>query len=328
VHTDRNLNPDVSVVIPCHDESRWSQTMVAVRSARSQVPAPVEVILVIDHNPALLARALRELDGVTVLANQFAQGVSGTRNTGAQHSRTALIVMLDDDATPSPGWLAGLVEPFGDQDVIGTGGAINPSWSQPGQPSWFPDEFLWAVGGSYTGQPDSPTPVRNVWSASMGVRRDVFESVGGFRIGFGKLGARARPEDTDLCLRMALASGGQWMYVPASMIAHPVPAVRGTVKFFLSRCYQEGRGKVEMARLLRGHDSLTSERNYLRRTLPRAFVDGIAASLHGRDTFGLAKSAAIFAGVTVAAIGGAVELLLGRPAAAASTPSNAARALS
>src|SRR5439155_17283798 len=143
---------------------------------------------------------------------------------GIRHTRTPLVALLDDDAYAHPGWLAGLVAPFVDPSVIGTGGAIEPEW-EARQPFWLPNEFLWTVGGSWTGS-RVPEPTRNVWSASMAVRRDVFDAVGGFRAGFGKLGDRSRPEDTELCLRMSRHGGGQWIFVPDAVIGHPVPAER------------------------------------------------------------------------------------------------------
>jgi len=262
---------EVSVVIPCHTERNWDTLVGAVASALGQRPvAPAEVIVVVDHNPALFERARRELTGVTVLANRFEPGASGNRNTGAWHTATPLIAFLDCDIAAGPDWLAQLTDPFADPEVVGTGGAIAAAWGRS-RPNWLPDELLWAVGASYTGMPVTTAPVRNVWSASMAVRRDVFTSVGGFRDGFGKIGKRNRPEDTDLCLRMG-EGGGRWMYVPDAVVEHDVPPERSTFGFLMRRCYAEGRGKVQMARLLRGSRALGAERSSLSRTLPRAVL--------------------------------------------------------
>ncbi len=301
---------DVSVVIPCHTERRWSQLVRAVRSVLDQRPRPVEVVVVVDHNDTLLTRAQTELAGVTVLANRYQRGVSGNRNTGVAHTRTPVVALLDDDAHAYPDWLAGLAAPFADPGVVGTGGAIAPDWERP-RPSWFPDELLWAVGGSYPGLPGTTAPVRNVWSASMAVRREGFDRVGGFRVGFGKVGERSRPEDTDLCLRMSAATGGHWVYVPHARIDHPVPAERNRFGFLLNRCYQEGRGKVEIARLNRGGRSLGAERGYLTRTVPRAVGRGLADALRGRGVVHATRAGVVLAGVAAAAVGGAVELLHG-----------------
>jgi GT2 family glycosyltransferase len=172
----------------------------------------------------------------------------------------------------------------------------------------MPDEFLWAVGGSYAGMPTTTAQIRNVWSASMVVRRETFLAVGGFRTGFGKLGGQNRPEDTELCLRMSSLAGGTWMYVPDAVIRHAVPASAATFSFFLRRCYAEGRGKVQMAGLLEGSKSLGSERDYLR-SLPKAVVRNIAAAARGRGVAHALRAGGVLAGVAAAGVGGAAETI-------------------
>ena len=303
--------PAVSIVIPTHSEKRWNALVRTVASARSQTYAPAEIVVVVDHNPALFRRARRDLGGVTVLENVYAQGVSGNRNTGAFHTRTSLIAFLDDDTVASPEWLERLVRPLAaDPAAVGAGGGINPDWAGAA-PAWMPAEFLWAVGGSYAGMPRTTAPIRNVWSASMIVRRDTFLAVGGFRAGFGKLGSQNRPEDTELCLRMSALAGGHWMYVPGAVIRHEVPASHSTFGFFLRRCYAEGRGKVAMAGLLDGSRSLGSERDYLR-SLPTAVLRNLLAATRGRGAHHLLKAGGVLAGVAAAAIGGLVETMVAR----------------
>jgi GT2 family glycosyltransferase len=304
----------VSIVIPCHRLDGWDTLVNAVRCAQAQQPRPDEIIVVVDHNPELYYRARRDIGGVTVLQNQFQPGASGTRNTGAWHTGTELVAFLDGDITATAHWLAPLIAPFDDRTVIGTGGAITPAWAST-RPSWLPDELLWAVGASYTGLPDTTAPVRNVWSASMVVRREAFTAVGGFRDGFGKIGGRNRPEDTELCIRMSTA-GGRWMYVPTSTVQHDIPTERATFGFLLRRCYAEGRGKVQMARLLQGTRTLETERSYVTRTLPRAVIRGLATAILGDATAdrpvrstNAARAGTVIAAVAAVAAGGAVETL-------------------
>jgi GT2 family glycosyltransferase len=306
-----------TIVIPTHSEQRWNSLIRTVASARSQTRTPAEIIVVVDHNPALYRRIRRDLAGVTVLENAYAAGVSGNRNTGAFTAQTSLIAFLDDDTIADPNWLDHLVRPFADPTVVGTGGGINPDWESH-RPRWMPEEFLWAVGGSYAGMPTRTAPIRNVWSASMVVRHDVFTAVGGFRVGFGKIGDQNRPEDTELCLRMAALDGGHWMYVPDAVIRHEVPAGRSTFGFFLQRCYAEGRGKVQMAALdtasdtLRA-DSLGTERAYLW-SLPKAVARNLGAALTGRGLEHALQAGCVVAGVAAAAYGGAVETVQARRA--------------
>jgi len=298
---------NVSVVIPCHAMSGWRDLVRAVDSVFVQSTTPAEVVVAVDHNPELFARASRAFPDAVVVANGYARGASGNRNTGVEHTSAPIVAMLDGDSYARPGWLTDLVQPFEYPSVVGTGGAIVPRWHAE-RPAWFPDEFLWTVGGSFPSASPEPAPTRNVWSASMAVRRDAFDAVGGFRVGFGKQGNMARPEDTELCLRLAEASGGHWMYVPSAQIEHPVEAERATFAAFMSRCYAEGRGKVAMARLLTG-PALDSERSYLSRTIPRAVGKGIAATAKGQGMRHMATAGATLMGIAAAGIGGGVEAI-------------------
>jgi glycosyltransferase involved in cell wall biosynthesis len=310
------MSGTVSVVIPCYTERRWAGLVEAVRTVQSQTLQPDEIVVVVDHNPRLYERACAMLPGVTVLESTGRQGAAGSRNTGVFHTTTPLIALLDDDCRARTDWLAHLVAPFRDRSVVGTGGTIAAIWERH-RPVWLADEFLWTVGDSTTSQPSHTAPTRNVWAASMAVRRDVFTAVGGFRDGFGKVGDRARPEDTDLCLRMSRTGDGHWLHVPESLVEHAVPAGRATFGYFLTRCYQEGRGKVEMSRLLGADDALRLERTYLRHVLPRAVGRNVTAAARGRGRQHTMVAAAMIAGVVAAGVGGIVETLpRGRPGSA------------
>ncbi|KUL23800.1 glycosyltransferase [Actinoplanes awajinensis] len=316
-------NPAVSVVIPTHTERRWASLTRTVRSAQSQTYPAVEVVVVVDHNPAMATRVRAEFPGVTVLENAYTRGASGNRNTGAFHTRTPLIAFLDDDTVAATTWLRGLITPFRDDRVVGAGGGIIPAW-EGSHPRWWPDELLWAVGVSYTGMPTSTAPIRNVWSASMIVRRDAFLAVGGFRTGFGKLGDQNRPEDTELCLRMSAVNGGHWMYVPSAVIDHEVPRSRSTFRFLMARCYHEGRGKVQMAGLLPKEQKLGAEADYLKRTLPRAVARNLLHATMGRGGFHALRAVTVVAAVLAAAWGGGVETIVGLLDTGATVPSTPA----
>ena len=71
---------DVSVVICAHSAARWDVLTQAVASLHAQHIAPREIVLVIDHNPELLARARECLAGVTAIENSGTRGTSGARN--------------------------------------------------------------------------------------------------------------------------------------------------------------------------------------------------------------------------------------------------------
>jgi glycosyltransferase involved in cell wall biosynthesis len=292
---------------------RWNDLREAVASVREQTVPVLETIVVIDHDQILLARAHRELLGVTVIANAGAKGASAARNTGVAASRGELVAFIDDDAVASPGWLEALLGHFADTNVVGVGGRLDPLWATS-RPRWFPPEFDWAVGASYLGMPKSAEPVRNVWSNNMVIRRRAFDLVGGFRDDFGKVGARSRPEDTDLCLRVAERhGGGAWIYEPMGAAGHRIPTERATLRYFACRCYNEGRGKAALAALNGMSESTAAERRYTKRVLPAALARGLREASQGDASGGL-RSFAIIAGFTVVMIGFVVgHVVLGYP---------------
>lgn len=291
-----------SIVIACHTEERFEHLVAAIDSARRQVPPPDQVIIAVDNNATLCHRLRSEVQGIEVVDHRGERGASAARNAGAARARNPYLVFLDDDVRAHPGWLHALLAPFADPSVIGTGGMTMPAW-QGARPPWFPDEFGWVVGASHAGLPTQSAPVRNVWAENMAVRRSAFEAVGGFRDGFGKVGSTSRPEDTDLCIRVAASSPESWWaYVPTAVVDHFVPLARSTFAFFLRRCYSEGAGKVEMSAHLGNQRDLDDERSYLMRTLPLAVLRYVwSGKLH--------RAFAILAGVALAAAGGAASLL-------------------
>jgi glycosyltransferase involved in cell wall biosynthesis len=293
--------PTASVVIAAFASDRWEYLRDAVGSVTAQTRPALETIVVIDHNPDLLARARRELQTATVIPNAGARGASGARNTGVARSRGDVVVFLDDDARATRNWLDRLLGHFADPRVAGVGGRVDPLWATA-RPRWFPGEFDWAVGASYAGMPAETARVRNVWSNNMAVRRAAFDAAGGFREDFGKVGAVSRPEDTDLCLRV---TSGAWLYEPAGAVGHWVPPQRATFRYFLVRCFNEGRGKAGLAALNGTGTSTSRERGYAVRVLPRAISRGLRDAARG-DGAGVARGAAIVAGLGVAAAGFAV----------------------
>ncbi|HEX6288951.1 MAG TPA: glycosyltransferase family 2 protein [Herpetosiphonaceae bacterium] len=293
-----------SVILCAYTEARWSDLIAAVASAQRQTVLPRDIIVVIDHNPALLARSRAYFSGVTVIENRGARGLSGARNSGVAAARGSLIVFLDDDAIAAPDWLEQLSACYADPAAIGVGGAIEPRWTAR-QPRWFPAEFNWVVGCTYRGMPERRAAVRNLIGCNMSFRREAFERMGGFRIGrVGVLSIGQENDDTEFCIRLtASLPDAQLIYQPGARVQHRVPPQRATLAYFARRCYSEGLSKAYLARLV-GHDrGLSSERDYTLRTLPSGVLRGVIDTLARRDAGGLLRSSAIVAGLAITTAG-------------------------
>lgn len=291
---------DISVVIPCYTSERLPSITAALASVQRQQLRPHAVIVAVDNNKTLARQLEEKFNWITVVVNDGLRGASATRNRGVEAVTTKYTAFLDDDEAADQDWLQELMRPLVENGVVGTGGKYNVTWPS-GKPFWFPSEFDWVVGGSYTGLPMLTAEVRNVWSGNMVVRTDVFRSVGGFRVDFGKRGDAPQPEDTDLCIRMA-ASGGRWIYVPTATINHSIPRSRVSMRFFVRRCFAEGRGKGAMANNFSSAAVVGVERNYASKVFAVALSR--LRSLRAAET---AQGFAIVVGLACAACGYALE---------------------
>src|SRR5690606_12046039 len=106
-----------SVVICAYTEQRWDDLLAAVNSVRRQTLTPREIIVVVDHNPAMLARVRDEIGDVLAVENQQRQGLSGARNSGLRASSGEYVAFLDDDALAEPDWLGRLAAGYDDPHV-------------------------------------------------------------------------------------------------------------------------------------------------------------------------------------------------------------------
>lgn len=298
-----------SVVVCAYTEKRWDEIVAAVASLRAQTYPPSEIIVVVDHNADLLARARAELDGVICVENGGRQGLSDARNAGLHASRGDIVAFLDDDAAAEPGWLALLAEGYADPAVLGVGGFAQPAWLA-GRPAWFPREFDWVVGCTYLGMPTTAAAVRNMVGCNMSFRRAVFDDLGGFNAAIGRLGTKpVGCEETELCIRLAQHNpGAVILFDPRAVVHHKVPAGRGTWKYFRARCYAEGLSKAAVAGLVGSDQGLSAERRYSSVTLPKGVLTGLKAGIRG-DRSGFARAGAIVAGVSIATLGYALGRL-------------------
>lgn len=295
--------PTVSVVICAYTADRWEDLAAATASIRAQTQPAHEIIVVIDHNPQLLQRVQAAMPDVLVLANKGSSGAGESRNTGVEAASGSLIAFLDDDAVARADWLERATEAFRDSRVLGVGGTIDPAWEE-NEPRWMAREFWWTVGCTYPGLPTSPAPVRNLIATNMFLRRDDFIALNGFRAGFGKTGARSGTEETDFCIRAGQRWPDRfWLYDPAVAVTHKVPAARSRLRYFVSRCFDEGMAKASIVRFVGWTDGLAAERRYTMRTLPKSFAAGLWNTARHGDPAGLARSSSIVIGLAATSFG-------------------------
>ena len=295
--------PDFAVVICAHTEERFEHTLRSIASVQAQDPPPREIVLVVDHNPELQNRLAGQLvGGALVVANHNERGLSGARNTGVEATTAGVVVFLDDDAAGQPGWLSGMARHYSDPAVLGVGGRIDPHWAT-GRPAWWPTEFDWVIGCTYTGQ--SAGDVRNLIGANASFRRELFDD-GGFTTGIGRSASIRRPvgcEETEFCIRAAKARpGGVFRFDDRAAVTHWVPPERQTFAYFRSRCFAEGLSKAQVTDSVGVGAGLASEWRYSTVTLPSGVLRGLRRAARG-ELAGLQTAAAIIVGLTYTTVG-------------------------
>lgn len=299
-----NSLSDISVIICAYTEQRWQDLQDAVASVHNQNLAPRELIVVIDYNQALYERSVAAFPGAIIIQNTQPRGLSGARNTGIALAQGNIIAFLDDDAAALPDWLEQLSQGYDGPLVLGVGGSIEPVWAG-GEPRWFPEEFYWVVGCTYRGMPLVAAPIRNMIGANMSFRREIFEAIGDFQNGMGRIGTLPMGcEETEICIRALKRWPARvFMYEPAARVKHRVPAARSQWRYFQSRCYSEGRSKVQVSRLVGAGAGLSTERSYTFKTLPQGVVRNIFEVILRRDPSGLSRAVAIIAGLATTVAG-------------------------
>lgn len=293
-----------SVVICTYTDERWTDLVDAIESVYAQRTPAHEVIVVVDHNELLRERVRARFPQITVIPNTEQRGLSGARNSGLAAASGGIIAFLDDDAIAAPDWLAHLQAAYADHNVVSVGGAIVPEWPT-GRPAWFPAEFDWVVGCTYTGMPTTTTPVRNLIGANISFRRELFAAVGGFRHGIGRIGKRPLGgEETELCIRARQHwPHALFIYEPRARVNHRIALSRTRWRYFRARCYAEGVSKAMLTQFVGQNDALASERTYTMRTLPRGVIRNSVAAVQTHDWGKLARAGAIIAGLAITTTG-------------------------
>lgn len=217
----------VTVVIPVHGRSALTRHCLDTLHAQG-LGVRARLIVVDDASPDDTAQMLGEYAGsVDVITLPTNQGFAVACNTGVAAASTELVVLLNNDTTPHPGWLAALVEYAQEHPAAAAVGArllhLDGSVQHAGV----------VIGRdrlphhAYAGFPgDHPAVVRSrrmqiVTAACLLLRRNVFNSLGGFETAY-----RNGHEDVDLCLRLREA-GHEVHYCGDAVLTHLESVSRG-----------------------------------------------------------------------------------------------------
>lgn len=234
----------------------------------------VESVVVVDNHSAHGSADIAEALGATVIRNTANPGFGAGCNLGAGGATARWILFLNPDAAMEPGSLAKLVA-YGDvrptvaaigSEVVDSAGHREPvrrrfpawwrAFAEPGLAARWDERY-------YRRQRRSAGSVDWVSGSALLVRREAFESVGGFDEGFFLYA-----EDIDLCARLR----------QAGFSIHWIPGCRSRHRSGASTGLLPAAGKEEWAR---------GYRRYIRKhsAHPRLTTASLTAGLMARAAF-------------------------------------------
>ena len=237
---DNKNKADVGIIICARNNKEI--TMRCLDSLLNLTYPVNNIILVDDCSTDNSVEFIRnKYPNITIIENKKNIGPSKSRNNAISLSKTKYIVTMDNDAYLSPDWLSKMVEFMESDDSIGQ---VN------GKILFTDDHSKIAAAGvsmSFNGRvyeigfkqsAEKYNEIRQVLMASTAstiIRRDVFNTVGGFYDGYFY-----GYEDTDLSLRINIA-GYKVMYYPEAISYHALGATvsktiaRGKSKYYWTR---------------------------------------------------------------------------------------------
>jgi GT2 family glycosyltransferase/glycosyltransferase involved in cell wall biosynthesis len=220
--------PRASIVIPVYGE--FAHTLACLRALAAHPPdAACEVIVVDDGSSDETPDRLPHVRGLRYHRRASNGGFVAACNDGASLARGEVVVFLNNDTIPQPGWLDALLGTFDAHPAAGLVGAqlLYPDGRlQEAGGIVFADGSGWNYG-RYE-DPDDPrfAYVRHAdycSGAAIAIPTALFREVGGFHEAY----APAYYEDTDLAFAVR-ERGREVLYQPAARVVHVEGATAGT----------------------------------------------------------------------------------------------------
>lgn len=222
----------LSVVMPCYNaagvighqleaiaQQSWSDDWEVIVADNGSTDGSKEVV----------ARYEGRIPNIRVVDASALRGAGHARNIGVQAATGDAVVFCDADDEVAPGWLAAMGRALSEYDFVACRAdteTLNPDWTQIhnrfqydslGKLDWYP--YLPHAGGS-----------------SLGIKRAVYEAVGGFDQNLRYC------QDTDFCCKVQL-SGVALHFVPDAVIQVRYRTTYGGL-------YRQARNWAQMSVLL------------------------------------------------------------------------------
>jgi GT2 family glycosyltransferase/glycosyltransferase involved in cell wall biosynthesis len=244
--------PDATVIVCTRNRSEELPDNVALLLA-----AGARDVVIVDNDSsddtAVVAAELaaRRPEVVRVVVEPRG-GLCHARNAGAAAARHELLLYLDDDARPAPGWLEHFAWTLARPGVVNVGGPISALWPPERRPGWPGRDLEPLLSVLDLGDAErSLVPPDVVYGACWAVRRGALRAVGGFDPAFGPgPEARINGDEVSVAYRLHKLGLGRSVYAPGAAVGHRIPAARVDDSFMVHRALCVGVERPRHARAL------------------------------------------------------------------------------
>lgn len=209
--------PEVSVLVVAYQSGRYLARCLAALEAQDR--RDFEVILIDNASTDGSVEALSLPGWVTLIRNEANIGFAAANNQAARAATGRLLVTLNPDAFPEPGWLSALVAAAERHPEATSVASVQLLDGDPDRLDGVGDPYApwgaaWRGGKGRLAVPVAESSVFGPCAAAALYRRDAFEAVGGFHEPFF-----CYYEDVDLALRLRRA-GGRCVVTPWAVVRH------------------------------------------------------------------------------------------------------------
>jgi glycosyltransferase involved in cell wall biosynthesis len=237
--------PLISVVLCTHNRADVLGEALESLVGQGFPAVDYEIIVVDNASTDETTEVVARFPGVRCL-REARLGLSVARNSGVRAAQGEVVAFIDDDAIAEPGWIGALWSIYKRfPEAAGAGGRILPLWPSGGPPNWYESELASVFSGlDYGEQTQALRYPQVLYGTNMSFRRDVLQSVGGFREELGRRGkGMMANEEVELMWRIERA-GGECYYTPDAVVWHCVPSERLRMSYLLRRAYGYGASVV------------------------------------------------------------------------------------
>ncbi|MCU1428503.1 MAG: glycosyl transferase family 2 [Actinomycetia bacterium] len=200
--------PAISVVIPCRNAAATLPDQLEAL-AKQEYDGAWEVVVAdngsTDDSRAVAAGFRDRLPRFTLVDAAACRGQAYARNVGARVATGRALCFVDADDVVAPGYLGAMAAALAEHDFVSASfdsASLNPGWVGQTRRAYQEHEI-----------PDSLGFLPFVGGGGLGIRRELFTSIGGFDDTWWGAG-----EDIDFCWR-AQRHGAQLHFVPEASVA-------------------------------------------------------------------------------------------------------------